>query len=314
MKEWYRDHNFRWDTRQILEDADRVATEYMEKGYTVTVRQLYYQMIAQDLFPDSWIDERYNAKNGLPWDTKNTVKNYQKFVKVVSDGRLAGYLDWDAIEDRLRRTERNRHWSSHDEILQAAVDSWAIDKWAYQKIRVEVMCEKDAVAGILEPVCSLNDVPFTACRGYGSQSLFYRKGKEIQEILLGGQHVVLLYFGDHDPSGLDMDRDIQSRLTDFTDLGDDFEKYVHFHRIALTSGQIEKLMPPPNPAKSTDSRYKLYQEQFGNESWELDAIPPEYLEHILNGALESLRDEEQWKRAIDEEASQKQELIKRIGL
>ena len=166
MREVFKQKRFNVDAVLVVDAAVRVSDEYMEQGYSVTVRQLYYQMIAQDLFPESWVDFEYNVKQGLPSDTKNTMRNYQRFVKLVSDARMSGFIDWDAIEDRMRRTVRNVHWESHDDILESAVRSWRIDKWDNQPLRVEVMCEKDAVAGILEPVCHRNDVPFTACRGY----------------------------------------------------------------------------------------------------------------------------------------------------
>jgi len=106
MKEVFRSRGFKGDMAYVIQQAVRVSDEYMERGYSVTVRQLYYQMVAQDLFPDSWIDVGYNMRNGLPVDTKNTMKNYQRFVKIVSEARLAGFVDWDAIEDRMRFLKR----------------------------------------------------------------------------------------------------------------------------------------------------------------------------------------------------------------
>lgn len=312
MKEVFRPRGFKGDMAYVIQQAVRVSDEYMERGYSVTVRQLYYQMVAQDLFPDSWIDVGYNMRNGLPVDTKNTMKNYQRFVKIVSEARLAGFVDWDAIEDRMRRTVRNQHWENQDEILEAAVDSWRIDKWMYQWYRVEVMCEKDAVAGILEPVCRKHDVPFTACRGYGSQSLFYRKGKEFREIIDNGKPVVILYFGDHDPSGLDMDRDVLARIGEFC--GEPHKERIKLVRMALTFDQVMGYNPPPNPAKSTDSRYRSYSDEFGDESWELDALPPEDLEMILDAAIKEIRDEEQWEMAVDLENRSRNELKDRVGL
>lgn len=313
MKEVFKPKKFRGDSACVVRDAVRVSEEYMDKGYSVTVRQLYYQMVAQDLFPDSWIDSNYNSKNGLPYDTKNTIKNYQRFVKLVSEARLAGFIDWNAIEDRMRRTIRNTHWSDHEEILRSAVRSWSMDKWDNQWARVEVMCEKDAVSGILEPICRMHDVPFTACRGYGSQSLFYNKGKEFRRVLTKGKPVIVLYFGDHDPSGLDMDRDVITRVREFCRLNGNFNR-VQLLRLGLTMKQVREINPPPNPAKSTDSRYRAYRDEFGDDSWELDALPPEYLENILESAILEIRDDSMWEKALCKENEMRLALMERVGL
>jgi hypothetical protein len=313
MKQIFRPKRFKGDADYVVTEAVRVSDEYLEKGYTVTLRQLYYQMVAQDLFPDSWIDVSYNKENDLPVDTKNTMKNYKRFGALVSDARMAGLIDWDAVEDRLRATVSNTHWRTHEEILRAAIDSWRMDKWQNQNKRIEVFCEKDAVAGILEPVCRMHDVPFTACRGYASASLFYRKGQEFRDSVLRGKPVGILYFGDHDPSGLDMDRDVLDRIREFSRL----EKYsdlIFLVRLGLTMEQIEEMEPPPNPAKSTDSRYKGYREKFGDESWELDALSPEDLESILESALLEIRDEDAWDKAVERENKMRVALAKRVGL
>jgi hypothetical protein len=311
MKEIFKEKRFRDSSLGVILSAVKVLESYMASGYSVTVRQLYYQMIAKDLFPDSWIDAEYNSKNGLPPDTKNTVRSYSKFGNLISDARMAGLIDWDSIEDRIRKTVSNTHWVSHEQILKAAVDSWAIDKWANQDCHVEVLCEKDAVSGIIEPVCSRHDVSFTACRGYSSQSLMYRKGKQFKKLMDDGKCVVLLYFGDHDPSGLDMDRDILERLSEFSRYAKD--SFV-FLRVALSLDQIEEYNPPPNPAKATDSRFKAYQKRFGKESWELDALSPEVLEALVSSSIKAVRDESKWMEMVEKEEVTREELRRRVSL
>jgi hypothetical protein len=309
MKEIFIEKRFRDDAQNLIDHCGRIAAEYGAEGYDLTVRQLYYQMVAQDLFPDSWVDETFNLKNGLDRYTKNTMKNYKKLAKLVSDARLAGFLDWRVIVDRARSTQANTHWDNHDQILRAAVNSWAIDKWSNQDYYLEVMCEKDAVAGILAPECSRLDIPFTACRGYCSQSLMYQRGKAFtSKWEEGGRLPAVIYFGDHDPSGLDMDRDVKERLDMFSGLD------VDFTRAGLTKGQVDELNPPPNPAKATDSRFTSYRRQYGRESWELDALNPRQLIAILNEAVERYRDPDDWKEACQREDRTRRELIERVGL
>lgn len=192
------------------------------------------------------------------------------------------------------------------EILVAAANSFRLDKWAEQPVHVEVMCEKQALEGVLEPVCSELDVSFTSNKGYVSQSFMYRKGKELIGHEEGGKRIELIYLGDHDPSGLDMDRDIEERLHLFMGVHAFFE----VTRIALTRDQIETYDPPPNPAKVTDSRCGAYIEDHGDESWELDALEPSVLAGLVRDAVESVRDEELWQEACEREEEMRGDLIR----
>lgn len=204
MKKAFKERRFSVESYELIDKCNGLIGLYVGQGYTLTVRQLYYQMIARDLFPESWIDVSYNDRNELPVDTKNTDKNYKKFARLVSEARLSGWIDWDAIVDRARTTDENTHWNSIDDILSVTLKAWAIDKWHNQSYHIEAMCEKDAIAGILAPACGELDIPFTACRGYASQTILYERGKVFQQKWTNEEKVpVVLYFGDHDPSGLE---------------------------------------------------------------------------------------------------------------
>lgn len=303
MKEAFVDKTFRADTLEVIELCEAVLEEYAKEGYDLTLRQLYYQMIARDLFPASWVD--------VQTGTKNNQKNYNRLGSIVNDARLAGLMDWDMIVDRVRSTERNSHWAHPGAILKASARWFAIDKWQDQPVHVEVMCEKQALEGVLLPVCEELDIGFTSNRGYTSQSFMYRKGKELARRLEEEKEVVILYLGDHDPSGLDMDRDVHERLRMFAtkEFFDDLDpEAVRLERIALTMPQIKKYQPPPNPAKTTDSRYAAYIRQHGDESWELDAIEPRALAKLVRRAVEALLDEDLWEQACEDERAMKEEL------
>jgi hypothetical protein len=115
---------------------------------------------------------------------------------------------------------------------------------------------------------------------------------------------VILHLGDHDPSGKDMSRDIVERLELFTG-----EK-VQFERLALNMDQVEQYDPPPNPAKITDSRASAYIAEFGDESWELDALDPTVLSELVEGAVFSFRDTSLWEREEYLEESERSSLEK----
>ncbi len=303
MLETFIEKEFRAETLEVIRTCVEVLNEYAADGYDLTLRQLYYQMISRDLFPESWVD----PVSG----TKNNQKNYSRLGSIVNDARLAGLMDWDMIVDRGRSTERNSHWKHPGAILNAASDWFGIDKWREQPVHVEVMCEKQALEGVLVPVCSELDVPFTSNKGYASQSFMYRKGKEMARAAELGKDIHILYLGDHDPSGMDMDRDVGERLRMFA--GEELEIYtkiLDLTRVALTTSQVKQYNPPPNPAKMTDSRIGEYLKNHGNTSWELDALEPRVLAALVKDEVIALRDGRLWDRACSDEEEMKEEIAK----
>lgn len=112
----------------------------------------------------------------------------------------------------------------------------------------------------------------------------------------------IFYLGDHDPSGIDMTRDIRERLEMFSGVRNTVE------RLALNWEQVEMWQPPENPAKETDARYKGYVEEFGESSWELDAIEPRTLAKLVREAVLELVDDDLWDEAVERENKMKGEL------
>ena len=193
MKQKFVEINFREDTLAVLRQANTIINLYESQGYQLTLRQLYYQFVARDLIP-------------------NTERSYKKLGNIISDGRLAGFIDWDTIEDRTRNLRKLSHWDDPAEIIKSAYMSFAIDKWDRQPNRVEVWVEKEALAGVVQRVCERHDVPFFSCRGYVSQSEMYSAANRLAHYMDMGQDVTIIHLGDHDPSGIDMTRDIKGRL------------------------------------------------------------------------------------------------------
>ena len=119
------------------------------------------------------------------------------------------------------------------------------------------------------------------------------------------QQVVILHLGDHDPSGIDMTRDIVDRMITF--LGGD---EIEVDRLALNWDQIQVYNPPPNFAKQTDSRYETYEAKFGDESWELDALEPQVISTLIENAILSIRDDDLWDEKLKEEKAEDEKLRK----
>jgi hypothetical protein len=264
----------------VIAQADEILTEYSEQGFVVTLRQLYYQFVSRDLL-------------------ENTPKAYKRLGDIVSQGRLAGLLDWDAIEDRGRKPRTPAEWASIDEIVKVAVDQFRLPRWKGQVNYVECWIEKEALAAVLEPLGRAHHVTICVNKGYSSQSAMRVAAGRYLDAACEGLAPVLLYLGDHDPSGEDMVRDIGDRLEVFGVAG------LRLEKVALTMAQIREYDPPPNPAKTTDSRYAKYAEKHGDESWELDALEPRVLQTMIRSAIERFVDKEELRRVLAEEEAQK---------
>ena len=288
----YRDYNPKAHTLVVIQEADSILQEYSRQGYRLSVRQLYYVFISRDLFPDDWIDEEYNGRKGLAADTKNTDKNYGRLKSICTAAREGGLLDWNHITDRGRQLEQNPHWRDPERFLSSVCPQFKLDWWLDQPRRVEVWVEKDALSEVIARACEPLDVPYFACKGYASSSSVWEAGCErfLKKYAQRGQAVTVLHLSDHDASGLDMTRDLSSRLRMFSTRTNSGQRAarVTVRRIALTMAQVEEYNPPPNPAKETDPRSAGYVSEYGEDSWELDAlmaVGPSVLIDLVQGAI-----------------------------
>ena len=291
MKIRYTDKNFRADTLKIISDANDIIEEYSLDGMDLTVRQLYYQFVARDIIPESWID--------LDTGSKNNPKSYGKISKIISNGRLSGLISWTSIVDKTRNLNSNSHWSSPGSILRSAANSFRTDKWKNQEHRVEVWIEKEALIGVIGKTCRDLDVPYFACKGYISLSEMWAASQRIIGYQLEGKTAVIIHLGDHDPSGIDMTRDIKDRQNLF--VCHEYHDSPTVIRIALNKNQIDRYNPPPNPTKMTDTRAKGYSVEHGNESWELDALEPRVIKELINSSVLEFRDKDTYESDMIEE-------------
>lgn len=284
MKEIFEDKRFNPEAMERIETANEILAEYEQAGYDLSLRQLYYQFVARDLLP-------------------NTERSYKNLGVLISDARMAGLIDWDMIKDRGRTRHINSHWETPAEIIRSAANSFALDKWKDQDFHVEVMVEKQALEGVLLPVCEELDIAFQSNKGYSSSSALYESGKRLAAICNKlKKKAIILYLGDHDPSGIDMTRDVSDRLRQFS------RSNIEVRRLALNMDQVEELNPPENPAKLTDSRATAYIQRFGDSSWELDAIEPGALAQLVRDAVHRIRDEDAWDDAVAREQEMRDEL------
>lgn len=250
----------------VIAQANEIIVSYQKQGYRMTLRQLYYQFVSRALI-------------------ENTVRSYKNLGETLSDGRLAGLIDWEAIEDRVRQPRTPLQFNDVADLVNTATNYWyRLPRWEGQENYVELWVEKEALSGVLQPLAKKHHITLMVNKGYSSQSAMYEAAHRF--LAEGaGKTCHLLYLGDHDPSGEDMVRDVQDRLAMF---GAD----VEVEKLALTMAQVKQYDPPPNPAKLTDSRGAKYVEEHGEYSWEVDALPPNVLNQLIDGRVAELVDQE----------------------
>lgn len=265
--------NLKPASMQKIKICNEIIEEYLTSGLRLTLRQLYYQLVTKNIIP-------------------NLEKSYKQLSSLISDARLTGLIDWDAIEDRVRQPKVPSEFDDLAELIDAAIHSYRLPRWQGQEHYVELWVEKDALAGVLTPLARQHHITLMVNRGYSSQSAMYESALRF---LKHEGSPVLLYLGDHDPSGEDMVRDITDRLIMFG------VKSIEVRKIALTMAQIEQYNPPPNPAKHSDPRAAAYIALHGESSWEVDALPPRVLHQLIDMEIGGLVDSKKLEAVIRQE-------------
>jgi hypothetical protein len=327
MRERFRDWNYRgnlsvrytdangikgmWKISQpvLLQEVVKILEEYRAIGVKLTNRQLYYQLVAGGIIP-------------------NAVEIYKRLCAFLTNARYAGLIDWDAIEDRGRVPTMHSEWDNVQDLIKSAISSYRLPRWSDQENYVELYCEKQAMESVLKPVADKFHIYFGYNKGYASASSIYDLAKRIKEKIESGKKTVVLYFGDHDPSGLDMIRDIRERVTEFLVKGEDelyvgsrnddsepfaldedsLSDYFEVVPLALNMKQIQQYNPPTNPAKMTDPRADWYIEKYGKISWELDALKPDVLATLAEEGIMRYLDYDLYEEWLTKENVHKKKL------
>jgi hypothetical protein len=275
----YRNTRFKPESLERIERVNEILSEYDQK---LTARQVYYQFVAR-----GWLD--------------NNQRNYKTLTNLLTDARYNGMVDWDAIEDRGREPDMPSQWNNIGDVVESALRAYRLPRWRGQENYVELWVEKQALAGVLAPIARRFHVTLMVNKGYSSASAMKESADRMIAAGDEGQPTILFYLGDHDPSGEDMVRDIRDRLIEFG-------AAVDVRKLALTMAQIRRWNPPPNPAKLTDSRAAAYIARHGDQSWELDALPPRELNRLIEVAFREVVDASLMQAIVDQEEADKRRL------
>ncbi len=257
-----------WTQKQIdkLELVQQILNE-LKDYLPVTVRQIHYQLVGKNL-------------------VENTTSNYNMLSKLVKYARIDGYIPWETIEDRVRQAYLNRGWQNQEDFLETErynfLKGYRRELQQEQENYIEVWLEKDALTGIFQRMLNPYCIALCPARGFSSVSFLNDLRNRILTSQEKGQQAIMLYFGDHDPSGKIMLDTMQVTLEDEMEVAD-----INYDPIALTEKQIEQYNLPikMGSAKKTDSRYKKFSQRYGDEAVELDALSPKDLEEIIKHAI-----------------------------
>jgi len=320
----------------VVKATNEVLAQYRVR---LTIRQIYYRLVSPpyQLFA-------------------NVMKNYKQFDRVLTRAREKGDVNWRSIEDRARGTVGGDFgYDGVNDFLDRAFDVDGDDytrrMWEDQPRYVEVWLEKDALAALVSGVARRYRVLTFPSRGYSSLTKIAEAICErFYDRFFALKPVVVLHFTDHDPSGLDMTRDIEKRVADYFGRMVNEETFIRLRRdnpgmsqdevhklyeeqiegfkrraagkriselfdlkrMGLTYDQVKEFDLAPNPTKMADARSPKYVAEFGDECWELDALPPDELERIVDEAVLDHIDEKAWNKTAREIEKEKKAIAKAL--
>ncbi len=270
-------------TLALIEKVQQLIEEY---SLPLTVRQIYYRVVSLQII-------------------ENSTKSYKNFDNKLVIAREEHFIPYSAIIDRTRQVIKSSSWSSPKEFFDTVKTAYRRRLLADQDNYVEVWVEKDALAGLFEEITNKYDVYLVVGRGYQSHSALYEASLRFKQ----AKAVKILYFGDFDPSGEDIFRNIRERMSRLFDLQPDFEK------VALTREDIDYYNLPPNLIKRSDSRARNFISRHGDLSVELDALPPDVLLQKVEDSIVKHLDMTKFEKQLElerEDKGQIEELIKAI--
>lgn len=241
--------------KQDMATIRKAMYEALDQDNPMTVRQVFYRMVSDGVIGKT--EAEY----------KGTV------CRLLANMRREGEIPFGWIADNTRWMRKPRTYSSMEDALNSTARAYRRALWDNQDCYVEMWLEKDALAGVLVEETKPWDVPLMVTRGYPSISYLYEAAEAIEDY---DRPTYLYYFGDYDPSGMDITRFVEKEIREYAP-----EAEIYFERVAVTPSQIEEMRLPTRPTKQSDSRSKA----FVGESVEVDAIKPRVLRQMVEQCI-----------------------------
>lgn len=284
-------------SRIEIEAIREAIVDELEADNPQTVRGLFYRLVSRGVV----------AKTEAEYE--NTV------CRLAVEMRRTGALRYSWIADPTRWMRKPSTFSSVEAALRRTAQTYRRALWDDALTVREIWCEKDAITGVLIRETSDWDVPLMPCRGYPSLSFLHSAAEAILERHRYGQRTILYYFGDHDPSGLDIDRTVTRGIGeslialtfDWADPREAFAEVADFERVAVTPAQIADLQLPTRPTKRMSRDYRA--RTFVGDSVEVDAIPARRLRQIAASCIEGHVDADQLESLREVEAEERRVLL-----
>jgi hypothetical protein len=298
----YRTPTRRWkDTETLIATVLTVLDDFPG---TMSTRQVFYQCVSRGVIP-------------------NQANEYDRVQRLLVDLRRNDEIEDDRIVDRTRSKHQRPGWNGLEDILADAKSQYRRNLWRDQRAHVMIALEKDALAGVFAEVVDEYGASLWTLRGFPSLALLFDWRREILELNYEDKAVHIYYFGDFDPSGLQIEqttkRELASEGAEFTWkraglLVEDFKRFeimrveVKRDKPATEARKAKRGMPATKAreAKRGDPNARRFLEEFGDTAAELDALPPDELRQRIRTQIERHIHREEWERLKAQENAERE--------
>ena len=320
------------DYSTIVESVNKILSEY---SYPLTLRQIHYRLVANGMIPNT--RSAYNGLSKWPVKAREHVEIDDTKIEDRARSVITGIEGYDSPEGFVDAAESWLHELGSD---------YHANLWANQDVFLEIWVEKDALSQVIARAAQPFRVIVCPSRGYSSYTYIKRMAVDGRFSRVD-KPIIILDFRDHDPSSIQMTEDLQRRLAkyggvDFASFDNDlalnlnaafkdlfagagmpaaiiaksskqFGNAITVQRVALTIEQVKEHDLMPNPTKHADSRSAKYVAEYGDQCWELDAIPPDKLQKLVVAAINEHIDRDRWNAALEQEQKDQAELKERFA-
>lgn len=249
--------------------------------YAMTLRQLFYALVSAGAIP-------------------KVEASYGRLKRVMRDLREDGSVPWSWLVDHTRSVFRPRTWDGLEDLLGDTLALYRRDLMRGQDVAIQLWAESDSIGSVIAQVADRYCVPTFIGRGYSARGYLWAAAQDAVAAHAAGKEVHILHVGDHDPSGVDIYRDVEETLRLYakavelgqpvallrrhwsTELIADLSPWLVFERLALTAEQIVEHDLPVRPPKASDARTASFS---GPGAVEVEALPIDVLLALVEDAI-----------------------------